>query len=217
MDTTIGVGVIYVSLQFLNRVVQHLGIRDCKTGYYGNPPRPRAWFRQLLIFITSLLMMKIFVVILFNIMPFLFDFGAWLLRPFETTDDRRAEIVFVLLIFPLIMNTCQAWLIDAFIKDKTIHGGAARGEYATIGDEGELLVGGLMTRENSAESLPLSESEKGTTITPTVNTNATRRGRTLPWSSSLSSIQTSNGSDTGSVGGSPSVTSRAATPPAPES
>ncbi len=49
-------------------------------------------------------------------MPFLVDFASWVLSPLER--DAKLEVIVVMLIFPLIMNIVQAWLIDMVIKGK---------------------------------------------------------------------------------------------------
>ncbi|CAG8433273.1 4154_t:CDS:2 [Diversispora eburnea] len=49
-------------------------------------------------------------------MPFLFNVGKWLMG--WTLHDKKLQVVFVMLIFPLIMNIVQFWLVDQVIKKK---------------------------------------------------------------------------------------------------
>lgn len=49
--------------------------------------------------------MKIIVTILFVIFPFLFAFGRWLLGLFGSA--KNAQVLFVMCLFPLAMNTLQ--------------------------------------------------------------------------------------------------------------
>jgi hypothetical protein len=49
-----------------------------------------------------------------NIFPFFSTFAEFLLSPFQ--GSTKLQILVVMLIFPLIMNIIQAWLIDMVIK-----------------------------------------------------------------------------------------------------
>lgn len=68
-------------------------------------PRLSFFFRQLSLYLLSLLLMKIMVVILFALFPFLFDVGRWVLNLFG--KHQKAQIFFVMAVFPLGMNTLQ--------------------------------------------------------------------------------------------------------------
>lgn len=73
-------------------------------------PRPRLtfFFRQLSLYLLSLLIMKILVVLLLALFPFLFDVGRWILDLFG--HAREAQVLFVMALFPLAMNTLQVRL-----------------------------------------------------------------------------------------------------------
>ncbi|PWN94073.1 hypothetical protein FA10DRAFT_264663 [Acaromyces ingoldii] len=79
-------------------------------------PRPRLtfFFRQLSLYLLSLLIMKILVVLLLALFPFLFDVGRWILDLFG--HAREAQVLFVMALFPLAMNTLQFWLIDSLLR-----------------------------------------------------------------------------------------------------
>lgn len=77
-------------------------------------PRMTFFFRQLALYLLSLLLMKIMVLILFGIFPFLFDIGRWVLNLFG--DHKKAQVFFVMALFPLAMNTLQFWLIDSVLR-----------------------------------------------------------------------------------------------------
>lgn len=77
-------------------------------------PRMSFFFRQLAIYLLSLLLMKIMVLIMFAILPFLFDIGRWVLDLFG--DHKKAQVFFVMALFPLAMNTLQFWLIDSVLR-----------------------------------------------------------------------------------------------------
>ena len=97
------------------------GLQDFDSGYYGDPPRVSAWIRQGSLFLLSLILMKVYVISLLALFPFTYSFGGWILSPLEPKDQsgsRDLEIVFVMFVFPLIMNVIQAWSLDTIIKWK---------------------------------------------------------------------------------------------------
>ncbi len=118
LDTTIGVGILYIFLKLLQRLVDHYRIPNMKSGFYGNPPQLSIWIRQTILFITAWFFVKISVLILLAIFPFIVSFGEWILSPLEQSGDSKLQVIVVMLIFPLIMNIIQAWLIDMLIKGK---------------------------------------------------------------------------------------------------
>lgn len=63
--------------------------------------------------------MKICVLGLFLILPWISRIGDWALK--WTEGNGRLQIVFVMMMFPLIMNAMQYYIIDSFIKKETDH------------------------------------------------------------------------------------------------
>jgi len=61
--------------------------------------------------------MKICVLILFLALPWISRVGDWALG--WTEGNERLQIIFVMMLFPLIMNALQYYIIDSFIKQKT--------------------------------------------------------------------------------------------------
>lgn len=59
--------------------------------------------------------MKLCVYFLLKVLPWLAWVGDWALR--WTEGKEALQIAFSMLIFPLIMNCIQYWIIDSFIKD----------------------------------------------------------------------------------------------------
>ncbi|KAF9161820.1 hypothetical protein DFQ27_005774 [Actinomortierella ambigua] len=117
LDTTFGVGVLWLFLKGADMYFEKARTPGMRTGDYGNPPQFRRWWRQTLVFSLGLVVMKIVVVIVLT-QPFLFTFGAWVLG--WTLGDEKLQIVFVMLILPLSMNIVQFWVIDQFLKQKPI-------------------------------------------------------------------------------------------------
>ena len=60
--------------------------------------------------------MKLCVFFLFKICPWIILVGDWALR--WTEGNEAVQIAFVMLIFPVIMNGIQYYIIDSFIKNK---------------------------------------------------------------------------------------------------
>ena len=61
--------------------------------------------------------MKICVLIIFIMLPWISRVGDWALG--WTEGNERLQIIFVMMLFPLIMNALQYYIIDSFIKQKT--------------------------------------------------------------------------------------------------
>ncbi|KAF9425207.1 hypothetical protein BGZ94_007746 [Podila epigama] len=117
LDTTFGVGVLYLFLKGAEKYFQYRRIEGLRTGDYGNPPQFQRWWKQTLVFSLGLVVMKIVVVIVLT-WPFLFTFGEWVLG--WTLHDEKLQILFVMLILPLSMNICQFWVIDYILKQKPV-------------------------------------------------------------------------------------------------
>lgn len=61
--------------------------------------------------------MKFCVLIIFVMLPWISRVGDWALR--WTEGNEKVQIVFVMMLFPLIMNALQYYIIDSFIKKQT--------------------------------------------------------------------------------------------------
>lgn len=60
--------------------------------------------------------MKICVLIIFLIAPWISRVGDWALR--WTEGDEVLQVIFVMLVFPVIMNATQYYIIDSFIQNQ---------------------------------------------------------------------------------------------------
>lgn len=69
-----------------------------------------------MIYFVGLFGMKICVLIIFIMMPWISKVGDWALG--WTEGNEKLQIAFVMMIFPLIMNALQYYIIDSFIKKK---------------------------------------------------------------------------------------------------
>eukprot|EP00842_Homolaphlyctis_polyrhiza_P000008 jgi/Hompol1/1007/HPOL_001402-RA len=127
LDTTIGVGILYAFLQIIDSFVRYCRITETDSGYYGNPPRFMPWLKQFIVFMAAWFFVKLTVVLALDVFPIFGIFGEWILAPLAETGNPRLQVLFVMLLFPLVMNIIQAWLIDTVIKGKV--GG---GKYQTV-------------------------------------------------------------------------------------
>ncbi|KAI0751126.1 vacuolar membrane protein-domain-containing protein [Daedaleopsis nitida] len=115
LDTTIGVGLIYLILQVATYVLtEKLHLKGFESGVYGTPPSINYWSRQAAVYVFALTTMKLLVVALFAALPAIFDLGEWLLAFLGTSD--AAQVIFTMGLFPILMNILQFWLIDSIVK-----------------------------------------------------------------------------------------------------
>ncbi|OCF38575.1 hypothetical protein I317_07642 [Kwoniella heveanensis CBS 569] len=116
IDTTIGVGIIYFSLKaFTWYFSRYLELEGFISGQYGHPPRPDYWWKQLAPYLLSIITMKLLVILpltLPGISKFLIDASHSMLDYLSP----QAQIIFVMAIFPVIMNVFQFCLVDQLIK-----------------------------------------------------------------------------------------------------
>lgn len=69
-----------------------------------------------MIYFLGLMGMKICVLVIFLVCPWISRVGDWALK--WTEGDEVLQVVFVMLVFPVIMNATQYYIIDSFIKNQ---------------------------------------------------------------------------------------------------
>ncbi|KAI8385701.1 vacuolar membrane protein-domain-containing protein [Blakeslea trispora] len=119
IDTTLGVLIIWGVLAAINWLARFYRLRGFQSGVYGSPPlrnQLRIWTRQLSAYVMALVTMKVVVLILFSLCPWLERVGRWVLG--WTMGNYRLQVLFVMLIFPLVMNIVQFWIVDTIVKNK---------------------------------------------------------------------------------------------------
>ncbi|KAI9020244.1 vacuolar membrane protein-domain-containing protein, partial [Phycomyces nitens] len=117
VDTTLGVVILWLILSGFKYITSYFGWTGFESGVYGNPPMTdqlKQWGKQLVLYIVSLVLMKSVVVLLFHLCPWISDFGRWVLQ--WTLGNYKLQVVFVMLIFPLVMNIMQFWIVDTIVK-----------------------------------------------------------------------------------------------------
>ncbi len=165
IDTTLGIPILIVILKILNVGASYTPLarppESIKSGYYGTPPRVSWWLKQSLIYFLGLLGMKSCVFFIFHLLPWIGHVGDWALR--WTEGNEALQIAFVMLIFPLIMNAMQYYIIDIFIKGgKTPEKDDEREEDGD-GDEQDRLL--ASERRSQGESLDEDEADKAAITT----------------------------------------------------
>lgn len=146
IDTTLGIPILIILLRIFTSLVSYTRLgqpaESIQSGNYGNPPNVWWWLKQSIIYFCGLFGMKICVLIIFLTMPWISRIGDWALS--WTEGNERVQIVFVMMLFPLIMNVLQYYIIDSFIKkqapkdgdDGSGEGRPAVGSYERIFEAG---------------------------------------------------------------------------------
>ncbi|RYP54986.1 hypothetical protein DL768_000302 [Monosporascus sp. mg162] len=120
IDTTLGIPILLVLMRVVTGLVAYTSWgnppESIQSGNYGNPPKVYWWLKQSVIYFCGLFGMKICVLIIFLMLPWISRIGDWALK--WTEGNERLQIVFVMMLFPLIMNALQYYIIDSFIKMK---------------------------------------------------------------------------------------------------
>jgi len=120
IDTTIGIPILIMLLRLLTYGFSKTSFgtppESIQSGNYGQPPKAVWWLKQCLIYFLGLLGMKACVFFIFKICPWIIHVGDWALR--WTEGNEMVQVFFVMLLFPVIMNAIQYYIIDGFIKNQ---------------------------------------------------------------------------------------------------
>ncbi|KAG0702407.1 vacuolar membrane protein-domain-containing protein [Suillus ampliporus] len=117
IDTTLGVAIIYIVHHGLTYLLaKRLRLKGYESGQYGSPPSITYWTRQAAVYVFALTTMKMLVVGLFAAWPGISKVGDWLLSWTAIGDGDAFQVIFVMGLFPIIMNILQFWLIDSIVK-----------------------------------------------------------------------------------------------------
>lgn len=117
-QTTLGIPVLILIVRITTKLVAYTPfgrpLESIQSGNYGNPPNAWWWLKQSFIYFCGLMGMKFCVLVLFYLAPWLSHVGDWALG--WTEGNEKLQIVFVMMLFPLIMNMMQYYIIDSYIK-----------------------------------------------------------------------------------------------------
>lgn len=122
MDTTMGITLCYLIHSFIERIAIKHDIDTLKSGlYFTGEDKPtddnidyRVWAVQLVVWCIIVLLVKF---ILFLIQLYfsesLATFGETCLNDFK--GNPKMELIFVMVIMPLFLNSLQYWIQDNFL------------------------------------------------------------------------------------------------------
>ncbi|KAJ2723873.1 hypothetical protein GGI07_002336 [Coemansia sp. Benny D115] len=122
LDCTLGVLFVTGYLSLFSRLAKRFGVTGLDSGHYGIPPSWRIWMKQATLFCTSMICMKLTVILLIALLPFLVALGDGILKPVQLLNSPRLEIIFVMALWPLVLNIFESWVLDHLIKKKHSHG-----------------------------------------------------------------------------------------------
>ena len=89
-----------------------------RSGDYGNPPSLQIWFKQLVLWLCILTIMKVIVAMfLWLLYKPIAIIGTSMFSVF--THHRHLELFIVMVAGPFFLNALQFWIIDSFIKDSS--------------------------------------------------------------------------------------------------
>ncbi|KAK4948672.1 hypothetical protein LTR10_012676 [Elasticomyces elasticus] len=171
IDTTIGIPILICILKVLTIGASYTPLANpresIESGHYGTPPKAGWWLKQCLIYFLGLMGMKACVFLLFHLCPWLGRVGDWALR--WTEGNEALQIAFVMLIFPLIMNALQYYIIDTFIKNNRKE--EESDEQAEHGEAEE--HGGLLADDVEGHGSSIDEDDdKASTAKPKIQAKA---------------------------------------------
>ncbi|KAF8338547.1 vacuolar membrane protein-domain-containing protein [Amanita rubescens] len=121
-DTTFGVAFIYLTLHAIhNMLSDHFHLKGFESGVYGDPPSFLYWARQATVYVVALTTMKLLVLLILIWFPGLLPIGEWLLSWTHIGRGDSIQVIFVMGIFPIMMNIIQFWIIDSIVKAHDSH------------------------------------------------------------------------------------------------
>lgn len=113
-DTTVGIPILYMFILLITGLGGKLQIQGLQSGEYGSPPRWASYMRQLVIYLVALGLMKIGIYLTMVMFPVLVTIAIWMLSRLDKYPNVQEG--FVLLVFPLIMNVFQYYIVDNLIQ-----------------------------------------------------------------------------------------------------
>lgn len=115
-DTTIGIPVLYFFIWAISGGCILAGLTGIQSGEYGSPPRVTSYVKQLVIYMISLSMMKSSIYAIMVSFPILTTIAVWALSRLDKYPN--LQVGFVLLVFPLVMNVFQYYVVDNLIQSR---------------------------------------------------------------------------------------------------
>lgn len=121
VESVLGLLMAIGALKMLEWCVNKYRWAPLRSGYYGDPPRFSIWLLQLGVW--CLIVCTIKVILLFGIIVPLekeiYDIGTVLVKPFDSSP--KLELVMVMVVVPVIVNTIIFWITDDFLMHDAEH------------------------------------------------------------------------------------------------
>lgn len=115
LDSTVGLVVIYLSLQFMQVVVRIYEWDSLRFGEYGNPPQCKAWAGQCLLYLCAVIVEKATITLLVQL-EFWVEVRKFILLPVK--NHPKVELFIVMLVIPFVFNAIMFWVVDNFLMRK---------------------------------------------------------------------------------------------------
>lgn len=117
VDSTLGITMNLLLLTAFESILKRQpNCSHLKFGDYGNPPSIRLFAAQLMVWLTIVLFTKVVTYSLQLHYSLQFEtLMAYLLS--GVSEDPKLELVVVMIIIPMIVNSLQFWLTDMFLKN----------------------------------------------------------------------------------------------------
>lgn len=124
IDTTLGLVLALVFVRLLDNVANERNWASLKnSGVYTGPHGFYHWVSQCIAWVAILTIVKIIIyVFMIACAPWLAWIGAILFAPLQ--GNIRFELVFVMILFPGLLNVIYFWIADGFLKAQKTHEGA---------------------------------------------------------------------------------------------
>lgn len=124
IDCTLGLVVSIAGLKLLDYIANKADwVSLMHSGVYVGRRGILHWINQMIAWIVILTVTKVIVcVFMWLTSEWLAIAGAWLFEPFQ--EEIRLELLFVMIVFPGLMNIIYFWITDSYLKAAGHHKGA---------------------------------------------------------------------------------------------
>lgn len=110
LDATVGLVLVVLLLRLVHLLAERFNWENVvDSGYYGDPPRCRVWWRQAVAFLAVIATMKGLDTVLLSLLcPWLAPLATQLFQSFS--HHRHLELSVVMIIVPGLSNAVQFWV-----------------------------------------------------------------------------------------------------------
>jgi len=149
IDTTLGLVLAIIFLRALDYVANERDWIHLKhSGVYSGDHGVLTWIAQCIAWLVILTLVKIIIYLFMWLAsePLAF-FGGLLFAPLQF--NIRFELVFVMILFPGLLNVIYFWIADHYLKAKKEHADAHENDETGLEDKKESLIEGEEEKETA--------------------------------------------------------------------